>query len=441
MSTRLRRTPPARQRSKGPIEPGLGSRLRALRGQRGITQAQLAEPEFSKGFVGLIETGRARMSLRAADVFARKLGVTVADLMAPDLSSQRELELFVTMAEAEITAGRPEQALELSTRVLDSVTGLLRARLQRVQGRALTSTTRSPDAVRLLIDARRTFLTFGEKELAARTLYDLAVAHVRLEQRGEALTLARECERALLDRDVVDRTLELQVASLLASIYATLGDFGSASVRLDRAQAIADDVGDPRTVGSLYESLTLTHQQRGDLDAALRYARQSLRAYEQLDSQGSIGSSWNTIAWVQLQRGDLVRAEAALDRADAIARDTRDGRLAAYVLQTRAELALARKDAGRARELARASIEQPSASARCRALSLLVEAQAIAASNASIGEINTAFASAIDALKPHGRGQVARAYELHFEALLARGELRDAARAAQQALAWSRPAL
>ena len=79
----MRRKRVVRQKAKGPIDPRFGNRLRELRASAGLTQAQLAGPEFSKGFVSLVETGRARTSLRAAQIFADRLRVPLAELVDP----------------------------------------------------------------------------------------------------------------------------------------------------------------------------------------------------------------------------------------------------------------------------------------------------------------------------------------------------------------------
>jgi transcriptional regulator with XRE-family HTH domain len=76
-----------RQRAKGPIDPRFGQRLRQLRQATGITQAQLAGRDFSKGFISLVETGRARASLRAAELFAERLRVPLAELVDPSAST------------------------------------------------------------------------------------------------------------------------------------------------------------------------------------------------------------------------------------------------------------------------------------------------------------------------------------------------------------------
>src|SRR5690348_10868620 len=61
--------------------PGLGPRLRAARQARGLTQEALAAPEFTKSYVSAVEREKARPSLKALEVMARRLGVPLRDLM------------------------------------------------------------------------------------------------------------------------------------------------------------------------------------------------------------------------------------------------------------------------------------------------------------------------------------------------------------------------
>lgn len=70
------------QKAKGPVDPRVGQRIHELRIQAGLTQAQLAGHDFSKGFISLLETGRTRISLRAAHVFAARLGLHASDIVA-----------------------------------------------------------------------------------------------------------------------------------------------------------------------------------------------------------------------------------------------------------------------------------------------------------------------------------------------------------------------
>src|ERR671934_2959832 len=96
----MRRKRIVRQRAKGPIDPRFGVRLRAMRSSAGLTQAQLAGADFSKGFVSLVETGRARASLRAAQLFAERLRVPLAELDDPAPPSVTTLRLRSLIARA-----------------------------------------------------------------------------------------------------------------------------------------------------------------------------------------------------------------------------------------------------------------------------------------------------------------------------------------------------
>ena len=439
-ATRTRRK--TRQKAKGPIDPAMGRRVRALRTARGFTQAELAGADFTKGFISLVESGRTRMSIRAAGILASRLGVGVGELVdAGRPGTETAAELSLLQAEAHLGAGRFAEALEVAGTVEGSVEGAARPRLARLRGRALLELGRAKDAVAVLDDALRLFRSTGQRDLAARTLFDLARAHDALEAHGEALNLALQCEHAVAAGDLVDRTLELKVAAFLAGSFVLVGDLTAADVRSERARAMAEDVTDPRTLAALYENLTVTRQRLGDLDAALTYARRAVSAYEELGRTQDVGSTWNTMGWVYVQRGQASRAAEALAKAEQIAREIGDVRLMGYVLQNRAQLALLRDDPDAAIVLAEQSITLEGVSARCRALSQLVRARALARTRATPAAVRSAFAEAARSLEPFGDRVAARAYSAEFEALNERGLHREAAAAAKRALELLRPLL
>ncbi len=431
-----------RQKAKGPIDPTPGHRVRELRQARGLTQGDLAGSDFSKGFISLVESGRTRMSLRAAQIIAERLGVPVTDLLAvPVGDDQRTLEFQLLQAETLLARGQAAEATLIAERLERMAAGALAPRVKRLRGRALSQANRSREGIGLLDEALRAYRAAGDREMVARTLYDLALAHARLEAQGEALNLALQAEHLVNEGAVIDRTFELKLLSFLAGTLVVLSDFGAADLRTERAKALAEDVADPRAVANLYENLAVTRQRQGDLEAALAYARRSLQAYEELDSKADIGSAWNTLGWVYISRGQAGRAAEALTRAERLAQENDDGRLMSYVLQNRAELELARGNPEAAVKLAQQSIDHPAASTRCRAISRLVKAQALARTKASDAQVSTAFREAIADLEPHGRRMGARAYQALFESQVARGQVKQANEAARHALELLQPKL
>jgi transcriptional regulator with XRE-family HTH domain len=56
----------------------LGERLRQARLERGLSQDALAQPEFTKSYVSAVERGKARPSLKALELMARRLGIPLS---------------------------------------------------------------------------------------------------------------------------------------------------------------------------------------------------------------------------------------------------------------------------------------------------------------------------------------------------------------------------
>jgi ribosome-binding protein aMBF1 (putative translation factor) len=61
----------------------LGERIRTLRTERGLSQAQLGAPYFTRAHVSAIELGKILPALTTLVHFARKLGVHTRDLLPP----------------------------------------------------------------------------------------------------------------------------------------------------------------------------------------------------------------------------------------------------------------------------------------------------------------------------------------------------------------------
>ncbi|MEK6225572.1 MAG: helix-turn-helix domain-containing protein [Chloroflexota bacterium] len=431
-----------RQKAKGPIDPSVGHKVRALRLRRGLTQRALAGAEFTKGFISHLETGRTRASLRAAGIIAERLGVKVTELLAaPTGEQEARTELRLLDAERGLAAGQPAAALDLLATVHPLPAGLTRARLRRLTGRALLELAKPAEAIRPLTEALEIATREAAGELRTRVLYDLADAHAGLDAPGEALGYLLEAQRALEAHALIDRTLELRVAGLLAAAYVRLGDLASAGRHAERATEIAIDVVDSRALASTYATLLTVREKQGDLEGALLYARKGLDLQENTGRQIAAAQAWNNIAWVQLQRGQLRAAEEAVLRALEIAQSQGVVRLRAHFLLTRGEIALHRGDPRAAEKLASEALAIQEARATIRASALLLIAQSLARRSAPVAEVRREFERA---LRAHGREPVrqqAHAHEAYAAYLAGKRLAREAYGHAQRALELQRPAL
>src|SRR4029450_2039975 len=66
---------------RSPMVADVGARIRSLRTAKGLTQAQVAEPNYTKAYISMLESGRTRASMKALEHIAGALGVKPSDLL------------------------------------------------------------------------------------------------------------------------------------------------------------------------------------------------------------------------------------------------------------------------------------------------------------------------------------------------------------------------
>lgn len=71
------------------ISHEIGRRIRRARQDQGLTLAQLGGSELSRSFLCAVELGRSRISLRALEIVARRLGLPVSHFFAADLQTSQ----------------------------------------------------------------------------------------------------------------------------------------------------------------------------------------------------------------------------------------------------------------------------------------------------------------------------------------------------------------
>jgi transcriptional regulator with XRE-family HTH domain len=118
----------------------LGRRLKKRRLESGLTQAELAAPNYTHAYVSSIEAGRRRPSPAALSHFAEKLGIDGDELATgrpPDLGAQ--LDLRLQEARKLISAGAFSAATEEFEQIAREAKryDLIRTQAKAVQGIAL----------------------------------------------------------------------------------------------------------------------------------------------------------------------------------------------------------------------------------------------------------------------------------------------------------------
>ncbi|MEU4324008.1 helix-turn-helix domain-containing protein [Nonomuraea dietziae] len=257
-----------------PSQGTIGDRVRGLRLNRRMSQAQLAGPDLSDSYVSLIESGKRTPTPVVARLLAERLGCTTEFLLHGIEPRQRiDTELGLRHAELELRHGDPNVAAERFTEIIKAAgeeNALLAAHARLGRARALEAQGRLGPAVEAYERLRREAAAHPERladlpltvalsrcyhlagdRLRARDLgttafeqasrlavtqgelaVDLAAALVETRSDDSAeLAYVRQVLAATGFPEVVDRSAEIH-ALWKASIVAASGEDSALAVRL-----------------------------------------------------------------------------------------------------------------------------------------------------------------------------------------------------------------
>src|ERR1700716_2512224 len=127
----------------------VGARIRSLRTARGLTQAQLAEPQYTKAYIPMLESGRTRASMKALEHIAGRLGVQPSDLLGGSPSpAAPQYDLLEARRLGE--EGRPRDAIPVLESLDEGLTPSDQLVRMRYLAAAYTATGQAKEAFPLL---------------------------------------------------------------------------------------------------------------------------------------------------------------------------------------------------------------------------------------------------------------------------------------------------
>ncbi|MFF9095453.1 MULTISPECIES: helix-turn-helix domain-containing protein [unclassified Streptomyces] len=331
----------------------IGRRVQRLRGRRGLTQRQLAEPTYTPAYISTLEAGRVRPSDAALRHIAERLGVTFEEL-ATGRSARlvTDLRLRLTEAQRTLAGGDAEPAAGQYAALLEEAEaqGLDEMAAEALLGLGECGIDTGDLA------AARGFFERAEARLADAPLPARAPA-----VRGRAVThyLAGELRYAVY---LLESTLdELNRAGLhdpdaLLLLYASvigpymdLGAQARAAQAAEFALALAPRVEDPALVARMHRSVARTLLAEGRLAEADASLGKAAELYRQLQIRTELANCHWMRGYVYAQNGRLEQAEAELREAQAM---LTAGRAGLYSSQVAVELADVLHRRGRSQEAA-----------------------------------------------------------------------------------------
>jgi len=342
------------------VGPTLGQRLRALRIERGLSQADLAGDLVSPSYVSLIEADRRSPERDVLDGLARRLGCSVLYLetgVSPEEVNEQRLAL--QFAEIALANGALAQAYEQFTALASVASGEIRfaaswglARTHEALGHLHNALTH----VDALIDAARA----GEPGtpgllilLNARCrIYRLAGDFTRSIEVGEAAV------REVRELGLEGTEEEIRLASSLVASYFSRGDLFGAQHLAAQVITRAEKLGSRKAQGNAYWNACTVAAARGQLTLALELADKTLALLAESSPDRNLAAMRVTYGWLLLRCDPprVAEADAMLARAREVLGDVAAGRDLASCETEMARSALIKGDFGEAACLAEQAI-------------------------------------------------------------------------------------
>jgi transcriptional regulator with XRE-family HTH domain len=419
------------------VGPTLGQRLRALRVERGLSQADLAGDLVSPSYVSLIESDRRSPEREVLDGLARRLGCSALFLesgVAPEEINEQRLRLqFASIA---LANGSLNEARDQFRELQQAASGEIRYE-------ALWGLARTEESLGNLQEALTHLEVLLEATNAGEpgTPGSLSVANARCRIYKMAGDFARSIDvgetalRHVREIGLEGTEDEIRLASSLVGSYWARGDMFSAQHLASQVIERAAKLGSREAQGNAYWNASLVAAARDQLPLALELATKTLGLLSESAPARNLAAMRVTYAWLLL-RCDPLRledAEAELNRAHDVLTGLSMSPYLASCETEMARCALLRGNYDHAVEIAERAIARCTDGAPERAHARVVSGLALTMR----GRADEGFAAvrlAADMLAAAGsRLDAAQAWRELAEALLQAGRSEQAIAALRQA--------
>lgn len=297
----------------------VGGRIKRLRRERHLSQAELGAPVISASYLSLIESGTRRPTQKVLAHVANRLGVEPDELVTGrSRKDQIAAEFALQEAREAIRVGDDARAELLAKDAAEKANlfGLTRvqARACEILGGIEEGRNRIDTALQLYAEAERLWGSHPP-HLAFQAMAGVARCHQGL---GNPRLAVHILETYLLELDwqgVPDPTATMRTQAALVNCYSALGLKDKAAKAAEEAQALAPRVSDAEQLACMNMNVARSLYEQGRMDDALDALRRAEESYLTIGWELDAASAKLNRGIVRIDKGDAHGARADLTDA------------------------------------------------------------------------------------------------------------------------------
>src|SRR5438874_2540226 len=309
----------------------VGSNIREVRTKLGLTQAQLASPEFSISYISAIERGKIRPSLKALSILAKRLDVPLTFLLEgspagaaearavgyspADSGPDQRIDVDLLQASVLVQQQQYLEAAEvLAPMQPERITTDQVYRLFLLRGQIHLGLHENQEAV---VDLRAA-VTQGESlndlEYIERARNLLGKAYFLLYNYTLALENHLRCNTTI-EQDIEDDVSASVCHTSLAELLLKRGNADEAEQEAQKALTFANASQDVQTRGQALMALGQIRHNAKDYDGADKLFTEALDLLDASDAHEIAASAYSRYANLLEERGEVQRSLTAFKKA------------------------------------------------------------------------------------------------------------------------------
>ncbi len=300
----------------------VGGRIRRLRLERGLSQAKLAEPGVSHGYISRIEAGDRQPSFAVLRKLARTFAVSVLYLeTGSETPTEEDRELRLSDAELELRLAKEPGGAENTLReLLEEATeaGDAGAATRARSALGLAALRRGDH--RAAIEHLEVAVTSPRvTPLSHPDVYGtLGRSYVSAGTPVKAVDLFERCLDELEETAPESSAVYVRFGTYLSYALSDIGEFAHAHEVVSKALERAGDVVDPYTRVRLYWSQARLSAAQGDTQDALANLRRAIALLEATEDTRHLGRAHLLCAEILTFGGEAKDAGSHLDLAERL---------------------------------------------------------------------------------------------------------------------------